>query len=152
MTTFEQHHIDLDQLGDLIDGRLAPEERQRVEAHVAICSACSERRERLETLVRAARALPDEIDPPATLWNEVRARIAPAPSRARQRWMLAAAAVILVALSSGVTALLLRRPVIVIRPMQPPIVNATLPAPVRSVDADYSSAIADLNETLAERR
>jgi hypothetical protein len=69
--------------------------------------------------------------------------------------MLAAAAVVLVALSSGVTALILRRTIpATVRQTAPatPAAVASLPAPVRSIDADYSGAIRELNESLAEHR
>jgi len=154
MTENQQQHLVLEQLSDLIDGVLSPEQRRRAEAHLAICSACSDRRDRLELILGAARALPDEIDPPPQLWSDVQARIQPAVSRARQRWLLAAAAVVLVAVSSAVTAFIVRRPVpVVMRPMAPvrTVSNQLSPA-ARSVDADYSVAIQELNETLAENR
>ena len=151
MTNLEQQHVDLDRLGDLIDDRLSPEQRRGVEAHLAACPSCSERRDRLEALLGVARSLPGEIDPPATLWHGVRARIAPERSRVRQGWLLAAAALILVAVSSSVTALLVRRQtVVVVRPTAPPAL--TVAAPLRVVDADYAAAIRELNETLDERR
>jgi len=154
MTNFEHHHIELEQLGDLIDGRLSAADREVVETHLALCATCVERRDKLESLIGAARALPDEIDPPAGVWQDVRSRIVPAPARSRQRWMLAAAAIVLVALSSSVTALLVRRQTpFVVRPARPaPATVASFPAPVRSVDADYSAAIGALNESLAEHR
>jgi hypothetical protein len=67
---------------------------------------------------------------------------------------LAAAAVVLVALSSAVTALIVRRPTIVVRPNMTPqvAVVAPLPPAARAVDADYAGAIRALNETLAENR
>ena len=155
MTNFEQHHVELEQLGDLIDGRLSDADRQAVETHLALCASCGERRDKLESLIGGASALPGELEPPAGLWEDVRSRIAPAPARSRQRWMLAAAAIVLVALSSSITALLVRRQtVVVVRDPAPAasLVVATLPAPVRSVDADYSAAIGELNESLAEHR
>lgn len=153
MTNFEHHHVELEQLGDLIDGRLSDPDRKAVETHLALCASCGERRDKLESLIGAARALPEEIDPPAVLWQDVRSRIAPAPARSRQRWMLAAAAVVLVALSSSITALLVhRQTVVVVREPAPADIVVSLPAPVRSVDADYSAAIGELNESLAEHR
>jgi anti-sigma factor RsiW len=154
MTNVEHDHLELDQLGDYLDGVLSPEQQRTVEAHLAICSACSERRDRLESLVGAARALPEEVDPPAELWSDVGARIQPRSTRTRQLWILAAAAVVLVALSSAVTALIVRRPTIVVRPNMTPqvAVVAPLPPAARAVDADYAGAIRALNETLAENR
>lgn len=157
MTNGEQHHIDLDRLGDLVDGGLPAIERRELESHLAVCEACTARRDRLEALVGAARALPHEIEPPALMWDAVRERIAPLPItlRARHWSQLAAAALILIALSSTVTVLLVRRPtVVVVRPQTSPAANATfnLPPVARSIDADYAGAIHELTESLAERR
>ena len=154
MTNPEHNHLELDQLGDYIDGMLSPEQQRRVEAHLAICSACSERRHGLESLVGAARALPEEIAPPLELWTGVRAQMQRAPSRTRQLSTLAAAAVVLVAVSSAVTALIVRRPIVVVSRSATPVVTvvAQLPPAARAVDADYAGAIHELNETLAENR
>lgn len=154
MTDIEHDHLELERLSDFLDEALSPEQQRTVEAHLAICPVCSERRHRLESLVGAARTLPEEVEPPIELWNSVRARIAPAPSRTRQLWLLAAAAVVLVALSSGVTAILVRRPIVVVRPAPVPAVVAarSLPPAARAVDADYAVAIRALNETLADNR
>lgn len=155
MTNLETHHLQLDQLGDSVDGMLSPEQQRSLEAHLAICSACSARRERLESLVGAARALPHEIEPPPELWTGLRAQIQRTPSRrTRQLWILAAAAVVLVAVSSAVTALIVRRPIVVVSRSAPPplTVVAQLPPAARAVDADYAGAIHELNETLAENR
>jgi len=154
MTNVERDHLELDQLGDYIDRMLSPEQRRTVEAHLARCSACSARRDRLESLVSAARVLPEEVEPPAELWSDVRARIQPRVTRMRQYWMLAVAAAVLVAVSSAVTALIVRRPIVVVRPSAPAPVTAVaqLPPAARAVDADYAGAIRALNETLAENR
>ena len=154
MNNIQRDHLELEQLSDLLDGALAPEERKVVEAHLAICSACSERRQRLESLVGSARALPDELEPPIELWNDVRVRIQPAPSRTRQLWLLAAAAVVLVVLSSAVTAVIVRRPIIVVKqsPEAVTVADRPLPPAARAVDADYAGAISVLSETLAENR
>jgi anti-sigma factor RsiW len=154
MTNVERDHVELDQLGDYIDGMLSPEQRPTVEAHLAICSACSARHDRLESLVSAARGLPEEVEPPAELWSGVRARIQPRVTRTRQHWMLAVAAAVLVAVSSAVTALIVRRPIVVVRPSAPAPMTAMaqLPPAARAVDADYAGAIRALNETLAENR
>jgi len=155
MTHHEHDHLELDQLSDWIDGRLSPDEGRAVERHLALCTECNQRQGRLEWLIGAARALPNEIEPPLALWSDVHARIVPAHSRTRQRWLLAAAALFLVALSSAVTTLLVRRPsVIIVRGESRPLATtvAAVPAPVRAVDADYAGAIRELTESLAEHR
>ena len=154
MTKVQGDHLELEQLSDLLDGALSPDEQKVVQAHLAICSACNERRHCLEALVASARGLPDEVEPPMELWNEVRARIQPVPSRTRQLWLLAAAAVALVVLSSAVTAVIVRRPMIVVKesPVAVTVADRTLPPAARAVDADYAGAISALNATLAENR
>jgi len=155
MTYHEHDHLAVEQLSEWIDGQLSPEEGRAVETHLSLCTVCSERHVRLQSLIGAARELPTEIEPPAALWSDVRARIVPPHSRNGQRWLLAAAALFLVALSSAVTAVLVRRPpVIIVRHGSPAVatVASALPAPVRSVDADYAGAIRELNESLAEHR
>jgi len=149
-------HLTLEQLGDLIDERLAGAEQGLIDEHLALCAGCAERLSQLETLIAAARDLPGEIAPPPTVWNAVRTQIQPVRATRRPfRWQLAAAAVLLVAASSAITAVVLRRPpVLVVRPSEPPLIAATvtLPAPARAIDADYGVTIRQLNETLAQRR
>ena len=153
MTKPEHEHLDLDQLGDYIDGCVSPEHRRTLEAHLAICSQCGEQRDKLESLLGATRALPGEIEPPAELWRDIRTTIQGRPDRTRRLWLLAAAALILVAASSAVTALLMRRPVVIVRADAVPASVAVRYSPAaRSVDADYAGAIRDLNATLAENR
>jgi anti-sigma factor RsiW len=154
MTHLDNDHLELDQLGDYLDGMLSPDQRRGVEEHLAICSACSERRHRLESLIGAARTLPEEIEPPVELWSGIRTQVQSRATRTRQLWLLAAAAVVLVAVSSAVTALIVRRPVIVVRPSAAPQLNVVAPLPpaARAIDADYAGAIRALNETLAENR
>jgi anti-sigma factor RsiW len=154
MTNFETHPT-LDQLSDLLDGEIASVERQPIDEHLEYCSECAERISRLQMLLRDARALPDAVEPPPALWRDVRARVQPVARRSPQRWYLAAAAVLLVALSSGITALLVRRtPVAIVKREATPVASAalTLPAPARAVDADYAAPIRELNETLAQHR
>jgi len=153
--THEHDHLELEQLSDWVDGRLSPEEDRDVKKHLALCTTCSERHARLQSLIAAARALPGEIEPPPSLWSDVRSRVVPVHSRNRQWWLLGAAALFLVALSSAVTTLLVRRPpVIIVRQGATPaaIIARPLPALVRAVDADYAGAIRELDESLAEHR
>ena len=109
--------------------------------------------ERLRRLLDAAVALPRHIEPGHDAWPEIRSRIeagrvgAIAPARAarpRNPAWLAAAAVVLIAVSSGITALVLRR-----RPVSPLAVSA---APVVAIYARYDAAAGDLVRELAARR
>jgi anti-sigma factor RsiW len=150
-------HPTFEQLSDHLDQRLAPAEREAIETHLALCSDCATRFGKLDTLRASARALVVDTEPPAHTWRTVEARIrqpVPLVPRSPTRfWRLAAAAVVLVALSSGVTLLIVRRPtVVIVRPQATPVTTATLTGPARAVDADYAGAIRELNETLAQRR
>jgi len=163
MSTFENDHIALERLSDWVDGRLSAADARDIERHLSLCANCAGTRERLVDLIAEARRLPDTIEPPAELWTGLRARLSAPPATVRssgtaRRWQLAAAAVLLVALSAGVTALLLRRPS---ESRTSPDVVATrnagsAPPPrfaaARRVAADYETTIRQLRETLDERR
>ena len=156
MTNDNQSHPSFEQLSDFADDGLTPEGRQEIETHLARCARCARDRSRLETLLARSRALPDEVDPPTELWSAIQRQIVPARSSATRRvWFLAAAAVLLVAVSSAVTARLVRRPTAVVvrhEETASPIAVLRLPVAARAVDADYQAVIRELDESLAQRR
>src|SRR5690242_10664343 len=157
MTSDNQLHPPFEQLSDFVDGRLAAASRREIEAHLTLCARCARDRDRLESLLVQSRALPAEVTPPPEIWSAVRQRIALAPSSATHRgWLLAAAAWPLRAVSSAVTAPLIRRPETVVvgrhedtAASLPPV---HLPVAARAVDADYQAVIRELDESLAQRR
>lgn len=157
MTTLDVH-VDTARLSAFLDDDLAPDERRRVETHLAVCARCAGQLDRLQRLVRDVRLLPDEIAPPAELWSGVRERLQRAVPASHppafSRWQLAAAAVVLVGVTSAITTLLVRRPAIVVERVAPPVTPAALPlvGPARAIDADYATTIRQLNEALAEHR
>jgi anti-sigma factor RsiW len=113
-------------LNDHVDGLLSAEDEARVSAHLASCDACRAEVEALERLLERTALLPRSAEPPASLWESVAARTVDARERPGRRsrswrlpswrlaalhgWQLAAAVVVLVALSSLVTALLVTGP------------------------------------------
>lgn len=126
-----QHTDVLSRLNDLVDGALSPSERTAVMEHVDACDECRGELEGLVALQAETRALPREIAPPRDLWPDIAARLpsrgglaapqaspdpvivvdfrAAARRSAVRRWApLAAAAVMLVVLSSGITAYLMQ--------------------------------------------
>src|SRR5262245_7112387 len=118
-------HLELETLSDLADEILPAAEWRRAEQHLAGCRSCAERFARLRALLAASRALPVVVEPPDDLWTDVRARLAPRRRHAwLSGWTLAAAALLLVAVSSAVTALFMRQSA---RPA--PAVAQTYPAP-----------------------
>lgn len=127
--TAKSEHVDFEQLNDLVDGRLTPDQSAAVEAHLMRCPDCRSEHDRLRSLLVLAEGLPRSVLPDEDVWPDIRralddskeiplplagrGRGSPATNRERKRrWPgrvgLAAAAVVLVALSSGITALVLQ--------------------------------------------
>jgi hypothetical protein len=129
-----------------VTGVLAPAESAAFEAHLEHCRACEEWLAREEPVPAGASALPRSIAPASDLWPGIRQRIdRPARSIGRitvPRWALAAAAMGLVALSSGVTAALLRSP-----DAAPAVVRG-----VNALEAQYAEASRDLSRLLEDAR
>lgn len=130
-------------------GTLPSGEAAAFEDHLTSCSACSAVLEAAETALASAETLPRSVEPGADLWPGIQGRLAPRGRRGSGRiavpgWLLAAAAVLLIAVSSGVTALLL----------QPPHGRtAALPAvAVSPMEVQYASAAAELSAELARAR
>jgi anti-sigma factor RsiW len=158
MTRSDAQHIDLDRLGDFLDGYLPPEDAEAIRSHLSVCSRCREQQTRLESLMASTRGLPQTIEPPPELWARVQRRVVRPPplAIATMSWgRLAAAALILVASSAGITAWLIgRQPSEIVRRDAPPVSPGAVAVPVaaRAVAANYDAALRELNETLAERR
>jgi hypothetical protein len=99
-------------------GELTEDARAPVADHVATCAICAAEVESLNRIITRAAELPKSIDPPAEAWSNIRAVIerdteAVTAHRVsagvwRRPYMLAAAAVLLVILSSGATAIYMR--------------------------------------------
>jgi hypothetical protein len=106
-------------LSELADSGLTGDDRARVEAHVAECAACRAVLADIRAIRRTARGLPKAAQP-EDLWDKVRARLDAAAGSARvvsieprrgwfgahARPLLAAAAILLVSLSTAVVLLL----------------------------------------------
>ncbi|MDP9279990.1 MAG: zf-HC2 domain-containing protein [Gemmatimonadota bacterium] len=102
-------------LDDYVTGELTEDARAPVADHVATCAICAAEVESLNRIIARAAELPKSIDPPAEAWSNIRAAIerdkeAVTARRVsagvwRRPYMLAAAAVLLVVLSSGATAI-----------------------------------------------
>ena len=139
----------------LADGSLPAADRARVEAHLDSCPSCRADLDGLQRVMGATAALPRAREPRRDLWESVVARLddppaeaAPKLPAARPWWQrpapLAAAAVALIVLSSGITALLLSPLAL------PPAVAVTrdLPASVAEMEAEFLHAAADLQAAL----
>ena len=107
-------------LQDLVDGLLSESQRPEVEQHLAECAECRERLEQLRNLLAQASAAPRAITPPEDWWPAIRETIdrrkvvslGPGGHGASRPWWtrpagLAVAAILLVAATATVTAVLL---------------------------------------------
>lgn len=152
-------------LHDLMDGLLPAERSEEVQRHARSCARCADRLGRIEGLRLRAAVLPREVAPPAGLWTAIQERIGTVPTasdaplvlhRTASRWrrpaLLAAAAVVLMALSSAGTALFLRARLEPARPVAGVVATRQVPAALRAVDAGHLAAVEDLSRSLAERR
>ncbi len=150
-----------ERLSAYLDGELDGPDRAAADAHLTECAECRAALEDLRQLALRAGTLEDR--PPATdLWAGIAARLsAPAPVPViplRRRFtfslpQLAAAAVVLMALSSGAVMLVTHRGR---APDGATGGNLTEPVPATYASAkgirSYDAAIRDLEATLASRR
>jgi hypothetical protein len=157
-------------LDGLLDGDLTPEDRGAVGAHLAGCAACAAALREYQRIREVARRAPREVAPPPRMWETIAARLRPstfeiakgggaarsplpAPRSRFSPWLLAAAATLLVAVSSAATAWLMggwgggpARP-----PARPPA-EAALPPDLRKLEAEYRLAAIELARALERRR
>lgn len=153
----------MDRLSEYLDGDLAPAERAALEAHLVDCASCRATTEDLRRLVARTRTL---VDRPVRgeLWSGIAARIGTAgapiidlPARRARRTLslnftqLAAAAVLLLAVGAGVSAVALRAPA----GTTPPALTAAPPAlralPVglpTKAEQSYETAVQELEQAL----
>ena len=113
-------HLSEEQFNDLADGSLLLDSEPELGRHLAECLPCRAEITRLNALLSRAKALPTTIEPPPEVWPLVAERILqPATPRDWnsatyiRRWpawgWLAAAALLLVSISSLVTSLVVGR-------------------------------------------
>ncbi|HEU5218847.1 MAG TPA: zf-HC2 domain-containing protein [Gemmatimonadales bacterium] len=137
-----------DRFDAYVDGRLSDSEAAALEAHLQGCTACHDALTHLDGAIGAAGALPRSVTPPSDLWPGIERRLeSRRPFRRRVAvpgWQLAAAAVLLVAVSSAGTALLLRQ-----RPAEP---AGEVVANVSALESQYSAASAELSQALEQAR
>lgn len=152
-------HLDELCVNDVADDCVPADERDHVQEHLDVCADCRARVSAIRSLRAELAALPGDIAPPAHVLMAVRARIAgsaPLPDRIAAAWyvrprMLAAAAVLLVALSSAATALFLRqspeRDAAAGEPAGAPRTSTSLVS-VQAMERSYEDAIAELQQAL----
>jgi anti-sigma factor RsiW len=143
-------------LNDYVDGELSEAEAKDVEALLSVDAEARDEVAFLQRLTHEASRLPRAIAPRKDVWPHIAFDIAETipVKRPYKRWALfAAAAVLLVAVSSGLTAFWLQhnmdRTVVPHESVAPvPAVMAAL----QTSEQSYSLAIAQLSRILSERR
>ena len=68
-------HPTPERLQEFVDGVLFPEERTRVEDHLATCAPCADEVRALRALLDRLEALPDTVEPERDHWPALRAEI-----------------------------------------------------------------------------
>lgn len=169
-------HLDDAALNALLDDELAPAARAGAEAHIAACAACAAELAALRALALDLAGLPRGVAPARDLLSGIHARLdggAVVPLRpdttatagphlprgplaqrtlGSARWVLAAAAAVLVVLSSALTALLMER-----RAVEPAFIATDASALVPPVELDrvearFVSATSELERVLDAQR
>jgi anti-sigma factor RsiW len=153
-------HLD-DQLDAWLDGELSPADRTGAERHLGECAECREAAARLRALRDTAAALPREIAPARDLWPGIAARlnepaVVPFPARRGpgRPLALAAAAAVLMALSSALTLVAVRRPTATPAEAVPAALvlrTAAVDPPALDVEGDYERAATELVAALNAR-
>ncbi|HUH13672.1 MAG TPA: zf-HC2 domain-containing protein [Longimicrobiales bacterium] len=163
-------HLDDGRLNDFVDGLLPAQDAKAVAEHLDRCDECAAEVAGLREILADARTLPLAIEPDRDLWHGIAARLERPPvlelgaARARRtglgrtpgrwptRFVLAAAAGLLVVASSTVTLLVVRG-----RGEGPVATVAAPPTPdglhlVSQVEGGYAGAVDALESSLASRR
>lgn len=163
------HERALDRLDDYVSGTLPPGAAADLHRHLEGCDGCRAEEAALRALLSGAAALPREIAPPRDLWAGIAARLEPRappaaaptplhPRRIRQppAWLLAAAAVLLMAGTSLVTALVVGGgrgdTVLPVASVQADPPANTAFAAFRPAEREYRRAIDELEALLASHR
>lgn len=174
-------HI-LELLDDFVGGDLPPREEREVRRHLMACEDCRAEEQALRALLDQAASLADEIQPERDLWKDIAPRlqaraelpdepqermpevrvIGPRPARPLPWWMLAAASIALIVVTSFATLRLSggragqgTTPTIDTQTAQPPAATGGTPtalAAFRPAEQEYEKAIADLQAVLQTRR
>ena len=92
-----------ERINDYVDGELRRSEELLVRDHLESCPRCEQEAAQLLRLLERVSALPRSIDPPDDLWPSIEHRLHErTPVVSHVRWWMAAAALLLVALTAVV--------------------------------------------------
>lgn len=106
-------HPTEERLNDWVDGSLDPTATAEIRSHIDACAECRDAVAGLRVVLALAARAPASIDPPAGTWDAIAARTTRSAELRREvlaglRVPLAAAALVMLMLGAGATALLLR--------------------------------------------
>lgn len=169
-----REHPEFEVLSDLLDGNLNKRDASVVSEHLSVCESCAATYESLASLVSSASGLPKSVPPPDDLWSELRKSLEDrkelvlptsnnVPNRGlgsthgrrpsgRMVALLAAAAVVLIALSSGITAIVLRDGTrhVAVQPAERIPVRAAPMGPASLLPAGFQQTENEFNRTIEE--
>jgi len=152
-----------DKLSDYLDGELDADERVAVDAHLRECAECSATLNDLKRVVSTAHGLA-AIPPSHDLWPGIESRIERVPAQHRVSFtitQLAAAAVVLMAVSAGIAVKFVAPAMSTASATLPSTQAARTPStpapepdavPVALADAQYDAAVADLEKAVRAGR
>jgi hypothetical protein len=181
--TENREHPEFEVLSDLVDDYLSKQEAAVVSDHLSACDACAATYKSIAALVSSTSSLPRSVLPPDDLWVDLRKSlndrkqvVLPTPMSApthgfgstgaqhisgRMAVLLAVAAVILIVLSSGITALVLRNRTsgpafrdntsIAVTP-KPVVPGQLLPAGFRQTENEFNRTIEELQLAVDTQR
>jgi hypothetical protein len=167
------HERTLELLDDYVGGELPPRDERDVRRHLMQCEPCRAEETALRTLLDEAAELPESIAPPRDLWLDIAPRLESRGGAAPERldevrtfgrpvrplpwWMLAAASIALVVVTSLLTLRLSggARDGMSSLPVQtaqaPGVAGAAL-ASFAPAEQEYEKAITDLQTVLQTQR
>jgi len=176
-------HVDFDVLNDYVDGLLDQRTALAVSEHLSGCSECSVQHAKLTLVLTSVEELPRSVLPSDDMWAELKQIleqrkeiVLPVPAAKpasgsrvnvaaqtpwRSRAFMAAAAVILVAVSSGITAIVLQnryetnlaKTAPAFRaPVAPETDNPGLLISFRLAEGEYNRAIGQLAQSVDQQR
>ena len=159
-------HLSWEALNDLADGTLSASERASASAHIQSCAPCAEQLAALQALLSSAAAMPDVLTAPSEAWPAIAQTIdrtktvalpvsaAAHPGLRVSRTQIAAAAVLLIAVSSAVTSILVRRQPVDVGSTRVAAVGGlhTVTSEVSLIEGEYLSTAAQLRATLERER
>jgi anti-sigma factor RsiW len=168
------HERTLELLDDYVGGELPPRDERDVRRHLMQCNTCRAEETALRTLLDEAAELPAEIAPPRDLWMDIAPRLESRAGTVPERldevrtigrpvrplpwWMLAAATIALMVVTSMVTLRFSgggKITTLATETARPPASAGGTPTALASfapAEQEYEKAITDLQAVLSTQR